>query len=333
MDKLERYLDQVCRTIGGPRSLRQHVRQELREHLLDAASQHCTEGLSMSDALDRAIADFGGPEQVRAELEATHGHRFLAVVIDRAMQWKETTMRGKWLWATCANLAVFAVVVINILFYAFVETMFVPKLKKLQNDGWLKSEAMALPVMDWLNSSLRTLAWLGDHATWFLLAGIGLWGFFEWRVRGDNKSAMRMTVFGMLAVVLTIGSVVIASAIAIPFMIGMPEMARLTVPAALERVTEIESAFAEIEAALARQDWDAMRKPAEAAKDALGRLQKTMELSAVHSPNDKTINAAEQAALKAGAPMIDLSGAIGAKDSAKVTAALKNLREIGAAWK
>ena len=39
MDQLERYLDQVCRGIGGPRSLRQHIRQELREHLLDAAAE------------------------------------------------------------------------------------------------------------------------------------------------------------------------------------------------------------------------------------------------------------------------------------------------------
>jgi hypothetical protein len=35
MKKLEQYLDQVCRRISGPRALRQHVRQELREHLLD----------------------------------------------------------------------------------------------------------------------------------------------------------------------------------------------------------------------------------------------------------------------------------------------------------
>ena len=31
MNKLEQYLDQVCRSIGGPRALREHVRQELRE--------------------------------------------------------------------------------------------------------------------------------------------------------------------------------------------------------------------------------------------------------------------------------------------------------------
>ena len=40
MEKIEQYHDQVCRCIGGPWSLRQHERQELREHLLDAVAQH-----------------------------------------------------------------------------------------------------------------------------------------------------------------------------------------------------------------------------------------------------------------------------------------------------
>src|SRR5215471_11793159 len=106
MDKLEQYLDQVCRSIGGPRSLRQHIRQELREHLLDAAARHKAAGLPEEQALDRALEDFGGPEQVRSELEATHGHRLLPVVIDKAMQWKENTLKAKWLWTTWAYLAV-----------------------------------------------------------------------------------------------------------------------------------------------------------------------------------------------------------------------------------
>ena len=75
MGKLEQYLDQVCRSIGGPKALRQHVRQELREHLLDAAAGHKAAGLSEAAALDRALADFGGPDQVRSELEVAHGHR------------------------------------------------------------------------------------------------------------------------------------------------------------------------------------------------------------------------------------------------------------------
>jgi hypothetical protein len=87
MDKLEQYLDRVCRSIGGPRPLRQHVRQELREHLLDAVARHRQAGLSEADALERALEEFGKPEEVRSELEAAHGQRMMAVVIDRAMQW------------------------------------------------------------------------------------------------------------------------------------------------------------------------------------------------------------------------------------------------------
>ncbi len=100
MDKLEHYLDQVCRSVGGSRALRQHIRQELREHLRDAAAEHRAAGLSAEEALARALADFGGPEQVRSELEATHGHRLMAVVVEKAMQWKEATMKTKWLWTT-----------------------------------------------------------------------------------------------------------------------------------------------------------------------------------------------------------------------------------------
>ena len=104
MDKLENYLDQVCRGIAGPRALRQHVRQELREHLLDAAGEYQGRGMPPDEAMERAIDDFGGPEQVRRELEQAHGQRFLAVVIDKAMQWKERTMKAKWVWSTWAYL-------------------------------------------------------------------------------------------------------------------------------------------------------------------------------------------------------------------------------------
>src|SRR5207253_204835 len=135
MDKLEHYLDQVCRSIGGPRSLRQHVRQELREHLRDAAAEHRAAGLSEDEALDRALADFGGPEQVRSELEATHGHRLLPVVIDKAMQWKEMTMKARWVWTTWAHLAVVGVLGLEVAWISFAMIFLVPKFNKLLHDG------------------------------------------------------------------------------------------------------------------------------------------------------------------------------------------------------
>ena len=59
MDRLEQYLDQVCRCIGGPRSMRRHVRQELREHLLDAVAQHRAAGMSEEEAVAHALEEFG----------------------------------------------------------------------------------------------------------------------------------------------------------------------------------------------------------------------------------------------------------------------------------
>ena len=35
MNQIERFLDQVCRGVGGPSPLRKHLREELREHLDD----------------------------------------------------------------------------------------------------------------------------------------------------------------------------------------------------------------------------------------------------------------------------------------------------------
>src|SRR5262249_45442156 len=147
MDKLEQYLDQVCRGIGGPRALRQHVRQELREHLRDAVAEHKAAGMSEGEALERALADFGGAGAGRAGLEATHGHRLLPVVIDTALQWKEKTLKAKWLWTTWAYLAVAGVVALDLIFIIFSMTMILPKLQKLQADGWIQTDEATEPAM------------------------------------------------------------------------------------------------------------------------------------------------------------------------------------------
>src|SRR5947209_10989971 len=135
MGKLEQYLDQVCRSIGGPRSLRQHVRQELREHLLDAVAQHRSEGLSEETAVETALEEFGKPEDVRSELEATHGQRMMAVVIDKAMQWKEKTMKARWLWTSWANLSLALVIALEVSFIAFNVIFIVPKFQTLMLHG------------------------------------------------------------------------------------------------------------------------------------------------------------------------------------------------------
>ena len=73
MDNLERYLDRVCRGVGGSASLRRHLRQELREHILEAAEGHKATGLPADEALQKAIADFGDPAPVHQGLEDVYG--------------------------------------------------------------------------------------------------------------------------------------------------------------------------------------------------------------------------------------------------------------------
>jgi hypothetical protein len=273
MDKLEQYLDQVCRSVGGPRSLRQHLRQELREHLQDAAAGYRAAGLSEEEALDRALADFGGVEQVRAELEATHGHRLLPVVIDKALEWKERTLKAKWLWMTWAWLAVACVLVLEVLYIWFASTFFLPKMQKLRADGLLDVDARSEPTISWAMSFLQGLQW-----TWHTLAGwlllllaVGL-GLFEWRVRSENKPFMRLSALGTLALALLVVVVFTGISQEVSFYLGMPAVARFSRPFATEQMASIDKSVSALEQALAKKDWEAAQENANRASGAVEQL-------------------------------------------------------------
>ncbi|MFO0850354.1 MAG: permease prefix domain 1-containing protein [Gemmataceae bacterium] len=272
MDRLEQYLDRVCRGVGGPRGLRQHVRQELREHLLDAVAGHQAAGLSEADALDRALADFGGPEAVGAELEATHGHRFLGVTIDTALRWKEATMRAKWFWATWTYVGLLGVIGLNLLFLAFVSTMILPKLHKLRADGYLNFDSAEVEV-SWMYSYLRGVSYAFESlATWVLLGALAVWGLFEWRVRGENKGAMRQAALSAVALGLTAATFVAGGSMVIPLILGLPS-SKIARPWAVETVGSIDASMNALEKAIPTTDWDAMRGHVRRAAEALARLE------------------------------------------------------------
>src|SRR5215213_2270782 len=200
MDKLEHYLDQICRRIGGPRALRQHVRQELREHLLDAAAKHKSAGVQEEEALARALVDFGQPEDVRSELEEAHGHRLMAVVIDKALDWKETTMRAKWLWATWAHVALAAAIVVELSLITFVVVFIIPRYQKLMLDGMIDVAVIDEQGVGWMLRYLQNLSYVGGHFTTpLLLLAIAAIVLFEWRVKNENKTFMRLSALGTVA--------------------------------------------------------------------------------------------------------------------------------------
>jgi hypothetical protein len=270
VDKLEQYLDQVCRSIGGPKSLRQHVRQELREHLKDAAAGHKAAGLSEDEALNKALADFGGPEEVRSELEATHGHRLLPVVIDKAMQWKEKTMRAKWLWTTWAYIAVILVIGLEFFYIAFAEIYLVPKFKKLREDGYM-GDAGDDATIQWLYSFLDRVGSVLDYVPQILLGALVLWGLFEWRVRSENKTLMRLSALGSGSLALMVVVSLMMAALVLPFMLGIPGN-RVAQPWALETASSIERSVSALEQAAAKKDWVALKAQAQEVARGVNRL-------------------------------------------------------------
>jgi len=272
MEKLEQYLDQVCRSIGGPRSLRQHVRQELREHLLDAVAQHKAAGMSEEKALDRALEDFGGPEQVRSELEATHGHRLMPVVIDKAMQWKEKTMRARWLWTTWAHCGLVATVAAEVLFITFAVVFIAPRFEMFIREGWIGIDRSE-PLIAWVPGFYGFLHWVANSTTWLLLGAIVLWGLFEWRVRGENKTFMRLSAFGTAALLLMVMVTLTGAALVLPVGVGVRALHERAPEAVVSnQLASIDAAVSAADEALAKKDWEAMREHLNQATSSMERL-------------------------------------------------------------
>ncbi len=273
MDKLEQYLDQVCRSIGGPRSLRQHVRQELREHLLDAVAQHKAAGMPEAEAVAQALAEFGQPEEVRSELEATHGQRMMAVVIDKALQWKEMTMRAKWLWTTWAYLGLVAVIALEVFFITFMVLYIVPRFQRLMRDGIVDYAILEEQGVTWMATFLNGLmVATGTYTTFFVLGAAVLWGLFEWRVRSENKPFMRLSALGTAAVALMVVVIFAAGSMVVSFTLAMPPMGTMARPFALQAIATVDASVSALEQALAKEDWKAAQEQGEEAYYALTRL-------------------------------------------------------------
>jgi hypothetical protein len=271
MDKLERYLDQVCRRIGGPRALRQHVRQELREHLLDAAAGHQAAGLSQEEALARALEDFGGAEEMRSELEATHGQRLMSVVIDKAMQWKENTMKARWLWTTWAYIAVVLVIAGELFWIVFASTYLTPKFEKLSRDWLIDPNQLDSFRMGWMASFLVKVRDTGRF--WYLtLLAACAWGLFEWRVKSENKPFMRFSALGTVAVGLLVVSVLIAGSLIIPYQLSAPASGKVARLYAQEQIAKVDTSVGAVEQALTKKDWEALRENVNRAAQVMDRL-------------------------------------------------------------
>jgi hypothetical protein len=331
-NKLEQYLDQVCRGIAGPRSLRQHIRQELREHLIDSAEEFRAAGLPEEESLARALEDFGGPEQVRSELEATHGHRLMTVVIDKAMQWKEDTMKAKWLWSTWAHLALGLVIVIEVLFVLSALVFIVPKYHQYIQDGWLDFEhPTAAAIVTKSVSFFNGMATVAEMwVRWVIPLAIA-WGLAEWRVRSERKSFIRLSAMASAALVLIVVVACTAAALVLPLILALPNMRALPQePTVRQQFEEIDTSLAALDVALADRNWPRAQSSAGSAMYAGWALTRVGAAApTVVALRDQTDLNEVRAQLKSASDCLaEVYRATRKADMPRTRAAMENFRQV-----
>lgn len=276
MDKLEQYLELACRGIGGPRAMRQHLREELRQHLNDAIEDHVVQGMPRDAAIARALEDFGGADQLRSELEATHGHRLMAVLIDKALDWKEHTMKAKWLWSTWAHVTLLLTIAVELIAIICTTVLVLPKFEEIMHDIW---DSPRLEAPEWDSIRLRAhgvfevLRDLGNATPWILLGLLVAWALFEWRVRSENKSFMRLSAMGLIAIMLGVLSTALFAAMIIPTSIAVPIMQTERPEAVVAYQNQrLNDAISAVETSAAEHDWMRVGDPMSSAGRAMDTL-------------------------------------------------------------
>ena len=257
-----------------------------------------------------------------------HGHRVIGVVIDKAIQWKERTMKAKWLWMTWAYLAVVLLIALELFFILFNLLFLLPKYQKLRHDGIIDPAMDEKLGVGWMTRFLAGLGTVAYYTVYLLLAAIAAWGLFEWRVKSENKSFIRFAVLGTVAVALMVVVMLTTSSQMIQFYGEVPAMGRLARPWNLEQVSTIDASISSLEQALAKKDWEAMREPAEQASNALSRLWLGPLSRSVASGNEPMT--VEDLLAHLGAARFSLQEAqqaIRDKDAERLEAALKKFHK------
>jgi hypothetical protein len=270
MNEMERFLDQVCCGVAGSPELRRHLRKELREHLTEEIESNVAAGLSREEAVDKAITECGDPVMIRDGLQAVHGRRLMSLLIEKSMNWRETTMKTGWKWGFVAQVTLALTITVELFFVAVAVVYVLPGIF-----GWHSD--LATPTFAYLDTIKWLAGWLYMQFLWIpclllLLAG---WGLFEWKYRSENKSIIRLASLSVSSVVM----LVVLAIVWVPMAIDLSmlpgqvyDLQANPTPQQAERIVlpgiaEADAAFQELRAAIERDDWPAVNLAARQLSD------------------------------------------------------------------
>jgi hypothetical protein len=194
------------------------------------------------------------------------------LLIDKAMQWKENTMKPKWLWTAWAHVALGALIVSEVLFIVAVVLFIMPKVKQIVRDAGAGPRGMD-EFVPMSGSFLGFLEVVANHGVALLLGLAALWALFEWRVRGENKPLVRLAGMGTIALLLVAVVAMSAAVAMVPLAMVAPQMgARLPERIVSEKMASLDASIASLQEAMARKDWDSVQQHVSRAREAANAL-------------------------------------------------------------
>jgi hypothetical protein len=153
-------------------------------------------------------------------------------------------------------------------------------------------------------------------------------GLFEWRIRGENKSFIRLSALGTLAAALMVAVVLAWASLTLPFFLGLPDLGRVSAPMAREQMATVDTAASVIERAIPNKDWEAMQEQANRASRGVDTLANAPFALQVGPWQEKpTADDLRERLKAANESLREAQRAIEAKDVERLEAALREFRQ------
>ena len=180
MDDIERYLEQVCCSIKGSDFLRQHIREEIKVHLMEAVDKFTADGLPENEAVAKALEEFGSPEMVSEGLQAVYGRRVVAMLVEKAMEWKEKNMKTGWKWSFVTCSALVMLITVGLIFIISCLSFILPYLQ-------MEYDMLDEKLPYYSNLITSSIIWLVDMWYVWMPLPVAAWVIFEWKTEAKTS--------------------------------------------------------------------------------------------------------------------------------------------------
>ena len=194
------------------------------------------------------IEDLGEPEMIREGLQSVYGQSVTSFFIDKAMEWKERTMKTEWKWIFAAQFGLALTIVLTVFFIGSAFVFIVPSVEKFHADVGIRFPDYLISTV----SILRHISW----AWWiWLIVLAGVLGLFEWKCKSENKALIRTVIGVGASLALIVAAFWVSVALAIAFVqlkntVNRPQAESVVV----QRINDADQSYKQLEQSIEDDD-------------------------------------------------------------------------------